>query len=116
MRLLSRSLILTASLLFMPLVAATSADARPCLTKSQAVATARGETIHYRSVHNTQCWYVGEGADKSEFAPPIGRAGSEGGLRPSPSRRAQPADDIDILVRRLCGDFCPTEFNGRWPR
>lgn len=115
MRLLSRSLILTASLLFMPLAAATSADARPCLTKSQAVATAKGEHVRYRNVHNTQCWYVGEGAEKSEFDPPIGRAGSGVGLQPSPSRRVQPPDDAD--ERALCaGIRCLGPFKQQWPR
>jgi len=84
---------------FTTLATGTSAHARPCLAKVEAAKIAKGEAIHYRQVHGTQCWYVGSGADKSEFDPPVRSTYT-------PEER----------IRWLCGDFCPSEFKQRWPR
>ncbi len=98
------------------LVPVTSAHARPCLTRDQAVAQHNGHA-RYRNVEGRQCWYTGERtAEKSEFELPIGRAGSEVGLRPSPSRRAQPVYSPEERAFWLCGPFCDTMIREQWPR
>lgn len=91
-------------LAFGGLVSASSAHARPCLTKTEAVKTAKhSEAVHYRKVHGTQCWYVGEGAEKSEFDPPVARI------------KAPPPDDAD--ERALCaGMRCLGPFKQQWPK
>lgn len=99
MRLFCLPSLIGLALLFAPALA-TSAHARPCLTKAEALTTAKAEPVHYRQVHGTQCWYAGVGADKSEFEPP------------RPAKVYSPEERSFWL----CGPFCNTMIKEQWPR
>ena len=85
----------------MSLAGATSAHARPCLSKEQAVAQHDGHA-RYRLVQGQQCWYTGEArAEKSEFV--IARKSAQ---TPSAEER----------MRWFCGDFCGSMIKEQWPK
>jgi len=92
---------LLASLCLATLAGATSAHARPCLSKEQAVAQHDGHA-RYRLVQGVQCWYTGERrAEKSEFVL---------------AAKTAPVYSPEERMRWLCGDFCGTIIKEQWPK